>query len=450
MTPSSHSCLLQTDDEHPCEQRAEQLNNQCRCISFNREAMRAELWQQQDDINLYRMIVEERPHLFAESAVFVTDSCIKKQREIIVAIENVIALPAYQQRVLAYAPAAAKFIPKAHSVFFGYDFHLSTEGPQLIEINTNAGGALLNAIMARTQKVCSDLAVEELLAHITLATSTHNPEQAFIEMFDEEWQAERGQQPLGSIAIVDENPESQYMLPEFMLFKKLFEQHNINTVICDPSELVFRDQALWYGNQRIDLVYNRLTDFGLEATAHKSLLEAYLAKAVVVTPHPRAHAFYADKRNLALLTNEAVLLDIGVDAKTRAILLTGIAHTVSVDSDDAETLWATRKHLFFKPAKGYGSKAAYRGDKLTRRVFGEILQNDYVAQTLVQPSERQLEIENKIVGFKLDLRHYVYQGQTQLLSARLYQGQTTNFRTPGGGFAQVMVIPCRDNKNAAS
>ncbi len=446
MTRSSNSDPSQTATSLQCEQRAEQLNSHCRCVSLNREAMRAELWQQQDDINLYRMIVEERPHLFAESAVFVTDTCIQRQREIIAAVESVIDLPAYQERVLAYAPDAAKFRPKALGVFFGYDFHLSAEGPQLIEINTNAGGALLNAIVARTQKACCELAEEEFPAHTTGVTITNNPEQAFIEMFLEEWRAERGQQPLRTIAIVDENPQTQYMLPEFILFKKLFEQNNINAVICDPSELVYQDQTLWHENQLIDLVYNRLTDFGLEATAHKSLLEAYLANAVVVTPHPRAHALYADKRNLTLLTDEAALMDIGVDSKTKAILLTGIAHTVSVDPGDAETLWVARKHLFFKPAKGYGSKAAYRGDKLTRRVFGEILQSDYVAQTLVQPSERQLEIENKIVDFKLDLRHYVYKGQTQLISARLYQGQTTNFRTPGGGFAQVMVVPCRDNE----
>jgi hypothetical protein len=446
MTLSSNSGLLQTTTEHQCEKMAEQLNSQCRCVSFNREAMRAKLRHQHDDTALYRMIVEERPHLFAESAVFVTDNCIKKQREIIDAVEGVIALPAYQQRVLSYAPNAAKFKPKAHSVFFGYDFHLSIEGPQLIEINSNAGGALLNAVVARTQKVCCDLAVEERLAHLITSTVENDPEQAFFEMFLEEWQAERGEQPLGFIAIVDENPETQYMLPEFILFKKMFEQNNINAVICDPSELAFHDQALWYKNQGIDLVYNRLTDFGLEAMAHKALNEAYLAEAVVVTPHPRAHALYADKRNLALLTDESVLLDLGVDAKTRAILLTGIAHTILVDPTDAETLWATRKHLFFKPAKGYGSKAAYRGDKLTRRVFAEILQNNYVAQMLVQPSERQLEVENKIVDFKLDLRHYVYKGQTQLITARLYQGQTTNFRTPGGGFAQVLVVPCRDNE----
>jgi hypothetical protein len=308
MPLSSNSGPSQTATGYQCEQKAEQLNSQCRCVSLNREAIRAELWRQQDDINLYRMIFEERPYLFAESAVFATDVCIDRQRAIIAAVERVIALPAYQERVLAYATDSAKFISKALGVFFGYDFHLSAEGPQLIEINTNAGGALLNAVVARTQKACCELAEEEFPAYTTGVTITNNPERAFIEMFLEEWQAERGQQPLRTIAIVDENPQAQYMLPEFLLFKKLFEQNNINAIICDPSELAYRDLALWHENQRIDLVYNRLTDFGLEETAHKSLLEAYLAEAVVVTPHPRAHALYADKRNLTLLTDEAALI----------------------------------------------------------------------------------------------------------------------------------------------
>jgi hypothetical protein len=43
-------------------------------------------------------------------------------------------------------------------------------------------------------------------------------------------------------------------------------------------------------------------------------------------------------------------------------------------------------------------------------------------------------------AFKMDIRCYAYAGQVQFMVARLYQGQTTNFRTAGGGFA--MVIPC--------
>ena len=38
---------------------------------------------------------------------------------------------------------------------------------------------------------------------------------------------------------------------------------------------------------------------------------------------------------------------------------------------------------------------------------------------------------------KADFRCYVYAGRIQCVAARLYQGQTTNFRTPGGGFAPV-------------
>jgi hypothetical protein len=41
------------------------------------------------------------------------------------------------------------------------------------------------------------------------------------------------------------------------------------------------------------------------------------------------------------------------------------------------------------------------------------------------------------LALKLDIRNYIYNGRVQLLAARLYEGQTTNFRTPGGGFAPV-------------
>ena len=38
--------------------------------------------------------------------------------------------------------------------FFGYDFHLDEGRLGLIEINTNAGGAMLNAVLARAQWAC--------------------------------------------------------------------------------------------------------------------------------------------------------------------------------------------------------------------------------------------------------------------------------------------------------
>ncbi|MCK9608409.1 MAG: hypothetical protein M0R33_18345 [Methylomonas sp.] len=423
-------------DNHLGLQRAKQLNRDCHCLSLNRQQLRRELSAQTHGDSLCQMICEDRPHMISDVAVFVAETSLQKQRDIIDAIERVIALPAYQQRVLAYAPRSARFQPKASGVFLGYDFHLDDAGPKLIEINTNAGGALINLLLAKAHNAC-----ESCPCQLDFPNSALTSEQTIIDMFETEWRQEGNAQALLNIAIVDEEPDQQYMLPEFLLFQNLFAKHGINAPICDPRELTFRDGKLWHGETAIDLVYNRLTDFALELPAQQALLQAYLAGAVVVTPHPRNHALYADKRNLALLTDPVVLQALGVDKATQTVLLQGIAHTIRVEEQHADDVWLQRKQLFFKPAKGYGSKAAYRGDKLTRRVFGEILQTDYVAQALVQPSERQLQISDQSVELKLDLRHYVYQGQSQTVCARLYQGQTTNFRTPGGGFAQVVVVP---------
>ena len=79
---------------------------------------------------------------------------------------------------------------------------------------------------------------------------------------------------------------------------------------------------------------------------------------------------------------------------------------------------------------------------MTKRVFEEIALGGYVAQALVPPSERRLLIDGEERDLKLDLRNFVYRGEVQMASARLYQGQTTNFRTPGGGFAAVFSVPC--------
>ncbi|MBL4796671.1 MAG: hypothetical protein JKY50_04610 [Oleispira sp.] len=123
-----------------------------------------------------------------------------------------------------------------------------------------------------------------------------------------------------------------------------------------------------------------------------------------------------------------------------AILQLGIPTTPNVSAENAADLWAKRKQLSFKTAAGFGSRTTYRSDKLTKRVWGEILQAEYIAQQLVKPSERGILMDEREIALIMDIRAYVYAGQIQLLAARLYQGQTTNFRTDGGGFAPVFVV----------
>lgn len=51
-----------------------------------------------------------------------------------------------------------------------------------------------------------------------------------------------------------------------------------------------------------------------------------------------------------------------------------------------------------------------------------------------------IRIDDALQARKMDVRLYTYDSHVLLVAARLYQGQTTNFRTPGGGFAPVFVI----------
>jgi len=423
---------------------ASALNRECLCTTINPAALERELAAALGDNDLYRSIRETRPHLFSATAVFVTPELVNKMRTVIEAVEAVIATPTYRSIALARASAAAAHDPHSPGVFLGYDFHLGEHSPRLIEINTNAGGALLNVYLARAQKACCP----EMHGLTTGPVALAALEEEFVAMFRSEWRAARGSLPLTRIAIVDDAPATQYLHPEFVLFQALFRRHGIDALIADPAELEIRDGRLVHADGPVDLVYNRLTDFALEEPSHAGLRVAWLDDLALITPHPRTHALYADKRNLIPLTDPEWLHTTGIDPAAIEALMSGIARTRLVERAQADTLWAERKRLFFKPAGGYGSKAVYRGDKLTRRVWEEILAGDYVVQELVPPGERQVQVEAESTALKYDVRCFVYAGKVQLLAARLYQGQATNFRTLGGGFAPVFYPPAMDGGSA--
>lgn len=414
---------------------SETLNRECFCISLDHEALARALDADPGHPGLSALLQERCPSVFAAQPVFVAAPHLRRMADVIHAVESVVALAAWREQALSTAPAIARASPRgARGVFFGYDFHLAEGRLGLIEINTNAGGAMLNAVLARAQRSCCR-AMDALLPSLTGVQAF---EDGMLRMFHDEWRLAGRSRPLRSIAIVDEAPTQQYLYPEFLLFERLFARHGLRAIVADPAELQWRGGALWHGELAIDLVYNRLTDFYLDQPASTALREAYLQQAVVLTPHPQAHALYADKRHLATLSDAGRLQALGVPEATRQVLLEAVPRTEVVTPADAERLWAARRGLFFKPVAGFGSRAAYRGDKLTRRVWQDILAGDYVAQEIVQPGERMIEAApDAPQAMKFDLRAYAYAGETQWVAARLYQGQTTNFRTPGGGFAPV-------------
>lgn len=412
----------------------ESINSTCFCITLEAGAIKRALAGQLVSPDVFRLIEERCPHLFSARPVFISATQVERMRELIGAIESVIALPAYRERILAASAPIAQHTPGAVSgVFFGYDFHVHDKGIGLIEINTNAGGALLNTALARAQHACCD-SMDGTLNSMEAAQLF---EDRIVHMFRTEWQRSGRSGELATIAIVDVSPQDQYLYPEFLLFQQLLKRHGFGAPICDPAGLQWDNGALYHENLQIDLVYNRLTDFSLADPASAALRAAYLANAVVVTPHPQAHALYADKRNLVMLSDPTQLTSLGVPVPIQGVLLESVPVTRTVNSANADHLWKERRNLFFKPAVGYGGRAAYRGDKLTKRAWVDILSGEYIAQDIVPPGRRVGGSAEAPDMLKFDVRCYTYDGQIQWMAARVYQGQTTNFRTPGGGFAPV-------------
>lgn len=355
-------------------------------------------------------VTASAPTLFAAGPVFVAPHDLDAIAE---------AVGALHRAALAIPPPADALIPgrDGPGLLMGYDFHLTPDGPRLIEVNTNAGGALL-AARATEASGCPGF-VEALEASLF---------RSFVR--------EHGGDAPRAVAIVDDRPREQFLHPEFVLFARLLERHGVSAQIADPRELRWDGEALRREGAPLDFVYARTTDFALSSPASAPVRDAWDAGAITLSPNPRHHATFAHKARLCTWSDPDALGALA--PADRATLGRVVPRTVRVGPENADALWAARGGWFFKSVAGFGSRAAYRGDKLTRGKWAEILSvpDSYVAQALVPPSTRRFA--SVAEPLKVDLRAIAYDGAVQSLFARLYHGQTTNLRTPGGGFAAVL------------
>ena len=204
------------------------LNRGCVCHTLDQGVLRDALIQETGDPSFCDWLIETRPHLFADVAVFVSDAQLASMRRILTAIETATCHPAYQAAVLDWAPASAHRDFGPRGAFMGYDFHMGPDGPALIEVNTNAGGAMLNAVLAQAQRSCC--------APESSDFPTDDFEATVAQMFATEWNHQRGSDRNTAIAIVDDQPAGQFLYPEFLLVQRLLERHGHSVIIADPSE----------------------------------------------------------------------------------------------------------------------------------------------------------------------------------------------------------------------
>lgn len=285
---------------------------------------------------------------------------------------------------------------KYGAFMLGFDFHLTEQGPRLIEINTNAGGlaTLFSLAPAADQQCLQGIFVSAVIAEYQAATSTRDRPSL--------------------VAIVDEHVQTQPMYSEMEFFAGLLKQNNVACVVVSPEDLKLGDidNRLYFEGRRVDLVYNRLTDFRFVRPEHRHLRLSAVAQQVVITPHPAAYARIADKRNLIRLDHPVV------------------PQTHLLGDKDIEYWSEMKKGYVFKPAEGNGSRGVYRGDKLSKTKLQE-LDPGTVVQQLCPPPESADKT-------KYDLR--VFTSGTHLLgvATRHFTGQVMEMRSKQAGFRQCL------------
>ena len=293
-----------------------------------------------------------------------------------------------------------------NSVLMSYDFHLSPDGVKLIEVNTNSAGFLLVNSFYQFQGLDYQSSLESLK-----------------DSFKKEWKAFERQNTIPKVVLIDENPLQQKMFLEFILFKDFFLSMGWGLEILDSKDLLNKNKKLYTaGGQKIDFVYNRLTDFYFKN--HPILAQAYQEETVLISPQPKDYWLLADKNRLLDWPDWPDLQPIKKH----------LLEVKALTKNNQDELWSQRKKYFFKITCGYGGKMAYRGSSLTRKKQKELLQQKSIAQEYIPPSTVK---DSNGEEWKVDLRAYVYKDQIQQLTARVYQGQLTQFKKAGSGFALI-------------
>lgn len=347
------------------------------------------------------------PQLLSPHKVELSNIHFLKIESIISAFETLRNHPGYIQWLeKTYGPL---FNPGNRGIFMSYDFHLTDQGElKLIEINTNASFLGLGYEFAKMQQIPWNQKFQ--------LTDLKN-------CFDQELSLALHPTKLKSVYIVDEKPTEQKLFAEFLLYREVFKKMGLDCKILDISEV-----------KPSDLIYNRSTDFYLKEKNSELMREFYLNKTSVVSPHPYEYQALADKENFIHWSTDEFWSEIGIAESVEKIIRTCLPVTKQLTENNKEEIWSLRKSLFFKPKNSFGSKMSYKGASISKKVFEDLLSVQALAQELVTPGEIQTENQN----FKYDLRCYAYRNQFQGCMARLYQGQVTNLKTDGGGFANVI------------
>src|SRR5690625_983361 len=182
------------------------LNQRCTCEVVDVLRLREAI---QDRVPELAIKPAVHAHLFSPYALFVDRPALEAMGRVAAAVFEVAGNPGYSQRVLQWAPDIATHDPGSAGGVLGLVFYLTVVGPRLIEVNTNPGGLLLNAV--RLEGVRSGAPTAW-----TPWTTTAKARNAAVAAWLDDARQQFGRAP-ARLAIVDSAPREQFLYPEFEL-----------------------------------------------------------------------------------------------------------------------------------------------------------------------------------------------------------------------------------------
>jgi hypothetical protein len=353
---------------------------------------------------------------------------LKNAREAVRALYHLSRKNEYQ-RQLSPLPGISNHAGNYHSVLMAYDFHTNESGDCfLVEVNTNASGFLIASLMEMTHK---ETAVENYEPLAKLKASFANELKL--------WGKASGKP---SVAISDEDIPHQKMYGEFLMYRDLFMQMGWDAELCEGRDFrIDKDRLLNAAGKKVDLVYNRLTDFYFEESEYASLKQAYVEDLACVSPNPREYWLLGDKERLIQFGSAEFMNQAQAREEEKSAIAKVIIPTFDKSNfGSEEEIWSQRKQLFFKPKRSHGGKSVYRGESVSRKVFERLMQEDILIQRYLPAQRMPVDDPRSVLeNWKFDLRCFAYEDEIQLIAARIYQGQVTNFSSSMGGFTLVRI-----------
>ena len=357
------------------------------------------------------------PELLSPYRVELPASILSQAQEFISAIYSLRRQPSYIQFFDAEIKQRGLIDPGNKSICMSYDFHLDESGVlKLIEVNTNA------AFLALGAEFYNSLGLAQPIKGFQLK-ELKNSIETEMQLFG------KNKTNLNA-AIIDEHPQKQRLYAEFLVYEALMKSWGWQVQVLDFREV-----------RGVDFIYNRHTDFYLENPESQNLRNKFLNKEICFSPNPFEYLLMADKQRMIDWWS--------IPQVSSETIRRHLPESFSVNQDNLDEAWNKRKKLFFKPKRAFGSKQSYKGASMSRRIIEDLAAGDFIAQEFIAAPELEFKANDesiKLLGhsesqkFKYDLRFYTYQDQLQMAIARLYQGQTTNAKTLGGGFAPVIFI----------